>query len=119
MIDTLPNSVEILVDNPREAAEQLVKKGGVRLNEVRPIAGKTLNLVEFRDVYHFFDTPDTWKRTRDRGVQKRRRDLRIQSRITARQGSVRQTRMNRPGRERSVPATAGRKTFIMPTQATL
>lgn len=62
MIDMLPDSVEVLVDNPHEAADQLVKKGGVRLKEVRPKAGGSFDLVEFRNVVHSFDKPGTWKR---------------------------------------------------------
>jgi len=62
VIDMLPDAVEVLVDNPREGAEQLVKKGGVRLKEVRPKAGGSFNLVEFRNVFYYYDTPGTWKR---------------------------------------------------------
>lgn len=62
VIDILPDAVEILLDNPREAAEQLVKKGGVRLKEVRPKAGGSFNLVEFRNVFYSYDTPRTWKK---------------------------------------------------------
>ena len=62
VIDMLPDSVEVFVDNPREAAEQLVKKGGVRLNDLRSKADISLNLVEFRNVVHSFDKPGTWKR---------------------------------------------------------
>ncbi len=57
-IDTLPDSVEVYVSSPREAADEFLKKGGTRYQQAKNDEATRGELVSYRRVDYLFKMPE-------------------------------------------------------------